>query len=219
MNVINKLLRPLGVRIVREKNRPLPKAGIDPLERNKKATLDQLWGDAAFKDKYEQEHRPLYDSLSAIIASRKLLEGAQSLIDVGCGPGNFLGRLDRTGFTGALSGCDFSESAIAAAAQQCPRAALFTHDIYQPLKARYEVLTCMETLEHLLQPGQALQNLLAASRVCIITVPEGRKDSFRGHINFWSLESWEVFCREAAGKRKLTVQEFNEAKNLVAIFE
>jgi len=36
---------------------------------------------------------------------------AQRLIDVGCGPGNFLAQIHRAGFAGALSGCDFSESA------------------------------------------------------------------------------------------------------------
>jgi hypothetical protein len=77
----------------------------------------------------------------------------------------------------------------------------------------------METLEHLLHPGEALRNLLEASRRCILTVPEGRKDSFRGHINFWSLESWEVLCRDNAGSRNVTVQEFNEDQNLVAIFD
>jgi SAM-dependent methyltransferase len=218
MHIFNKLLRPLGVRIVRERRPRFPKVLVDPLERNKRTTLDQLWDDSAFKDHYEQEHRPFYDSLYEIIVTRGLFKDAQSIIDVGCGPGYFLAHIDQAGFAGELSGCDFSESAISSAAQNCPRAELFLHDVYQPLKKSYDVLTCMETLEHLLHPVEALRNFLSASRLCIITVPEGRKDSFRGHINFWSLESWEVFCQDSAGSRKCTVQEFNNARNLVAVF-
>ena len=32
--------------------------------------------------------------------------------------------------------------------------------------------------------------------IAIITVPEGRRDTSMKHINFWSPESWQVFCKK-----------------------
>ena len=62
--------------MIRETRRTVPVQEVDPMERNKRSTLDQLWSDSAFKDHYEQQHRPLYDSLCAILECRRLLAGA-----------------------------------------------------------------------------------------------------------------------------------------------
>jgi len=35
--------------------------------------------------------------------------------------------------------------------------------------------------------------------ILLITVPNGRNDTFAGHINFWSPESWDVFIEENSG--------------------
>ena len=32
--------------------------------------------------------------------------------------------------------------------------------------------------------------------VLILTVPNGKIDTFMGHINFWSPESWAIFLKE-----------------------
>src|SRR5262249_22983755 len=62
-----------------------------------------------------------------------------------------------------------------------------------------DVVFCIEVLEHLTHPDKALRRLLTMLNtrgVAILTVPNGRLDTFEGHINFWSPESWEVFIRE-----------------------
>ena len=218
MNLINKLLRPFGIKSVRLDATVVRAANYDTLERNQKQTLDRLWSDEAFKKTYEQNHQPLYESLLEIVRAEGLLKAAGSVIDVGCGPGYVLEMIASGGFTGKLSGCDFSDSAIQSAAQRCPGAQLFTHDVYQPLPAHHDLLFCMETIEHLLHPEKALANLLAASRVAVITVPEGRKDFFQGHINFWSPESWQVFCEKNAAGRSVSTRLINQDKNLLAIF-
>jgi hypothetical protein len=38
--------------------------------------------------------------------------------------------------------------------------------------------------------------MLDDSGVALVTVPNGRLDTFDGHINFWSPESWEVFLKQ-----------------------
>ena len=61
------------------------------------------------------------------------------------------------------------------------------------------MIFCIEVIEHLLHPDRALRNvvrMLADSGVALITVPNGRTDTFEGHINFWSPESWDVFVKQ-----------------------
>ena len=217
MNLINKIIAPFGVRLARAGRASGSNSEIATIERNKKDTLNQLWGDIAFKDEYKKNHESLYEGLLQIAKSEGLVDQAESIIDVGCGPGYFLGLLDRIGFKGSLSGCDFAEAAILSASQQCARADLFVHDIYLPLKQSYDLLFCMETLEHLLYPERAFANLLNSSKIAVLTVPEGRKDSFMGHINFWSPESWEIFCRQNAKSKDVVTRVFNGSKNLVAV--
>ena len=56
------------------------------------------------------------------------------------------------------------------------------------------------TLEHLLDPHKALNNLLNASlKNCVLTVPDGRIDNYQGHIIFWSEESFESFLGNYSG--------------------
>lgn len=218
MNLLNKLLRPFGLKAVARDSTVIRPASYDTLERNDKSTLDRLWSDEEFKKTYEQNHQPLYHSLLEIVRAEGLLTGAEDLLDVGCGPGYLVDLLSRAGHTGKLSGCDFSDSAVRSASARCPAASFFTHDIYQALPGRHDLLFCMETIEHLLHPDKALANLLAASRVTVLTVPEGRKDFFQGHINFWSPESWQVFCEKHAEGRRVTTRLINKEKNLLAIF-
>lgn len=47
-----------------------------------------------------------------------------------------------------------------------------------------------------------LKNLIGMvdkSGIALVTVPDGRIDTFEGHINFWSPESWEVFVKDLVG--------------------
>jgi len=62
-----------------------------------------------------------------------------------------------------------------------------------------------EVLEHILHPVTAFRNLLEivmAKGILLITVPNGRYETFSGHINFWSPESWDVFISENSGGLK-----------------
>ena len=102
--------------------------------------------------------------------------------------------------------------------KECPKASFFKHDIYNNLNLHFDLLVCMETLEHLNYPERALGNLLNASNVVILTVPDGRKDSFRGHINFWSMESWKIFIKNFANEEDIFFKMINN-NNLLAIIE
>lgn len=220
---INTVLGFASFELVRKERSRRNESPINPRERNEKRTLDRLWRDREFKAQYLNSHRKkIYSDVIQTISGHGKLISARSIIDVGCGPGFFLEALKAAGFKGSLAGCDFSEGAIESAREVCLNATLFTQDIYQPLDDNYDLIFCMETLEHLLHPDKALANLVASAKTVVLTVPEGRSDSFAGHINFWSLESWEVFIGTAAERssRDFEVKLINDGKNIYgAIWE
>lgn len=95
-----------------------------------------------------------------------------------------------------LFGFDHSLAALEIARRLLLQAEFRMMDIYAPMPdERFDIIFCIEVLEHLLYPDRALRNLtqLAPGGMLILAVPNGRYDHFAGHINFWSPESWRVF--------------------------
>lgn len=77
----------------------------------------------------------------------------------------------------------------------------------------YDVVFLMQVLEHLVEPEAAVRHLvelLADGGTLVLTVPDGRVDSYAaenfnpelqsygGHVNFWSPESWQYFLARVA---------------------
>ena len=219
---INDVLKRIGYQLVKINKDAENKdaENIDPLERNQRETLDKLWSDQNFKKNYlNQKRLKLYGEVRERAINEGLLNDGLRVIDVGCGPGFFLRFLEDKGFKGELIGCDFSDAAVENARKACPTGMFFVHDIYEEIGKRYNMLFCMETLEHLLRPDLALKILCKASERLLLTVPEGRKDSFRGHLNFWSKESFEVFLKTTLPEAKVKVDEFNQGRNLLAVID
>jgi 2-polyprenyl-3-methyl-5-hydroxy-6-metoxy-1,4-benzoquinol methylase len=79
------------------------------------------------------------------------------------------------------------------------------HDIYDSLNNPYDIIICTEVLEHLEYPEESLKNMLLSLNnggKLIISVPDGRKDTFFGHINFWSPESFKIFVGETISNKQ-----------------
>ena len=190
---------------------------FDPIERNDVKTLETLWGDESFRAQYLSNHRKqLYRVVLEKLQALEMFNSNFNLLDVGCGPGFFPRLIKDEGFPGAISGCDFSEQAVSLSESLVPEGRFFKQDIYDPIEDSYEVIVCMETLEHLLHPDRAVRNLAAAAPVLILTVPEGRKDTFRGHLNFWSKDSFEVFLNDTLPEKNIEVNEVADERNLLA---
>ena len=99
-----------------------------------------------------------------------------SILDIGCGEGFNLqylkAHLDNDHIR--LSGMDIRHPALLKAQTLCPSADLFCGNIFQlPVKpAVFDVVLCLEVLEHLQDPDTAIQNILSLSRnYCLFTVP------------------------------------------------
>lgn len=136
----------------------------------------------------------IYEDLLALAK----IEDNLQIADVGCGTGVLVDKLRKQFPNSQIQGFDFSEAKI----EQCrmhfdyEREAFSVHDIYNPLSKKRDILIATEVLEHLEQPGIALRNLISGlnpSGRIFLTVPNGREDTFFGHINFWSPESWPLF--------------------------
>ena len=137
--------------------------------------------------------------------------GPCRVMDVGCGTGHFLLALQRRlGDHAELSGLDFSSVAIARARAVVPSATLRVANAYElPFPdGFFDAVTCIETLEHLKKPKEALAEM---ARICrpgghlIITVPDGDVDDWDGHVSFWTAASLrELLTSLGSGVHEVT---------------
>ncbi|NJO89907.1 MAG: class I SAM-dependent methyltransferase [Chloroflexia bacterium] len=89
-----------------------------------------------------------------------------------------------------------------------------TNYIYKNLNEtpdeQFDFIFCTEVLEHILHPHIPFKNLLKMMKEksgLLITVPNGREDTYAGHINFWSPESWNAFISQNVENHKFETGE------------
>lgn len=154
-----------------------------------------------------KEHQKFFKELIVLLDRNGIDLSGKTIADVGCGIGNLLSHVGRRYNLAGSFGFDFSQVAIDYANARGFNARFFQHDIYESLENQYDFLFCTEVIEHLLYPAHALSNLVAAIKPgggLLVTVPDGRKDTWSGHINFWSPESWQIFIQENTKGMKST---------------
>ena len=168
-----------------------------PLHHNSKEGLNEFYSDVDAVESYLDPG--FYERLIDLLQSHGVDYQQKRIADVGCGTGGLLKAL-RTRFQPlSLTGFEYSEKALDIARSKVPGVEFRYFDVYEGTAGEFDVIFCIEVLEHLLHPDTALRNvvnLLADSGVALVTVPNGRIDTFDGHINFWSPESWEVFLKK-----------------------
>lgn len=193
---------------------------LSAIEHNTEDAFDELFSDDKKIKSYHEKERLLFYS-KIISFCEKLNVGFNNKIiaDVGCGTGKLISYIFEKYKPSKIYGFDFSEKAIAYAKKIAVNAEFKHHDLYNKLNVTFDIIFCTEVLEHLLYPEKALKNLILAmseKSTIIITVPNGRLDTFAGHINFWSPESWEVFINQNSEGLYCKAENLDE-KNLIAI--
>jgi len=116
-----------------------------------------------------------------------------SLLDVGCGNGEFLIEVSRA-FNGTkLTGCDLSHATVKSNRNNLPQVEFHTLDLNETaLNQKFDVVVCMEVIEHCSDYQTSIQHLAAMTREhLVISVPCGplfQIDHMVGHIKHFSPE-------------------------------
>ena len=208
MRIINSLFRLLDIGIYRiSKNQSFPgfvdhtknfDSHIDPTRHNSvefldaNVTLDGM--NAYLEDRHE-----FYQRIINYCVQKNVTFDKVSVLDVGCSGSSLLQKIREQYEPTKVTGFDFSETIIKVSKQIFPNVNYNKFDLVKDApNQNFDLVFCTQVLEHILQPEIALRNLMLmtkSSGKLLITVPNGRIDSYRGHINFWSPESFEYFIR------------------------
>jgi SAM-dependent methyltransferase len=183
---------------------------------NSKASFDGFWrNDAMVREYLGQARQQFYDSV--VEACGDYLHGR--VIDVGCGPGSVLKALAPHGSIQQVYGVDFSGSAIERCREEVPTGMFLKGDIYH-LGCRdqtFDLVFCMETLEHLECATTAIEELFRICRIgghVIITIPNGARDEYVGHMNFWTEQD---FRGALGGREMVNFQYFQDGMSMMFV--
>lgn len=196
--IIKKILSIFGVGIYRIKP-STPGVPIDSVSRNTLEWLNEFYSNPEDVKRYISPGRiAFYHSIIKLCLDKGIPLTKRNIADLGCGTSHLLKFINEEFDDVTLTGFEYSDAAIKVAETVCPKATYFEFDMYQDTSQRFEVVFCVQVFEHLLYPDKALKNCLKMidnGGTLIITVPNGRTDTFIGSINFWSPESWRVFIQ------------------------
>ncbi len=150
-----------------------------------------------------------YKSLVKSVRNLKI----KSVLDVGCGEGFTLNRLEGEGIGKKLEGVDFNKNAIEIGKKLHPDLTLKVSSIYnlEYKNNSFDLVMATEVLEHLEEPKKGLRELIRVSKKYILlSVPNEpffmAANFLRGknlrrwgndieHIQHWSAKSFELWVR------------------------
>lgn len=137
--------------------------------------------------------------------------GARNVLDAGCGEGFLLQYLREDGCAARMSGIDNSLPALRWAVETLPAARLALADVRElPFgDGSFDLVLCLEVLEHLPEPRRGLEELRRVSGgYCLLSVPHEpffRAANFlRGkHLRAWGNDPEHLQNWTAGGFRRL----------------
>jgi SAM-dependent methyltransferase len=150
-------------------------------------------------------------------------ESPRRVLEVGCGEGVVLATLAVRLPGARIDGVELDETALGQARARCPGATLVRGDACElPFEDRsFDLVVCLEVLEHLPEPVRALRELRRVARGgCLLSVPyepffragnllRGKNLTRLGdpsdHIQHWGAREFAAFCgRELAVRVRTT---------------
>ncbi len=156
---------------------------------NDRAAFEAIYRSRRLRREYLAPQRlAFYEAIAATCAAFE----PRSVVDVGCGTGAFLAELLRQCSTlERVVGIDHARAGIDQLRKTLPRAEGIIGDIHELDRFRdeFELVICMEVLEHVDRPQQVLavlERMCAPGGRIVITVPNGVNDTYAGHLHFWS---------------------------------
>ena len=173
-------------------------------EDNSVAAYDQLWGDEGNLEAFRTEADGIREKLTTEIVDciETGIPDSADVVDIGCGVGDLLAEVRQRKPGVEVSGLDFSQKAVDAAATTFPNSKFmqFVIDRILPYEtAGFDVVMCTDVLEHLDHPKVIAMELIRICRpggLVVIVVPDGDIDQFLGHYWFWNEESLYAMLAE-----------------------
>jgi len=144
------------------------------------------------------------------------------VLEVGCGEGLVIHYLSRRLPGARIDGLELDAGALARARALCPEVSLVRGDLFTlPFRnGSYDLVLCLEVLEHLPEPGRALQEVRRVSAGgCLLSVPHEpffrlgnlvrgkhlrRLGDPADHLQHWSARAFRAFCGRHLAVRTAT---------------
>lgn len=139
----------------------------------------------------------------------------KTVLDAGCGEGFTLNKLMLNQIGQSIEGVEYTKEAIAFGKKLFPKANIKHGSIYDlPYKDNsFDLVVCTEVLEHLEDPKKAMSEIARVSKkYVVLSVPNepffmlsnffrgknlSRLGNEPGHINHWTIISFQNFLEEA----------------------
>ena len=157
------------------------------------------------------------------VSDLAVTERPRRVLEVGCGEGIVLATLAARLPGTRFDGLELDETSLAQARARCPDARLVRGDACElPFEARsFDLVVCLEVLEHLPEPARALRELRRVARAgCLLSVPHepffrlgnvlrgknlARLGDPSDHVQHWGARDFAAFCgRELAVRVRTT---------------
>lgn len=136
-----------------------------------------------------------------------------SVLDAGCGTGVLLQKIFEKYPHVTLTGSEYSSQGIDIAKKRLPNAEFFSIDLATDVLGQYDLVTCIDVLEHIEDDNAALRKLLAMTKkYMILSVPLGPLHKFKveeermGHVHGYSRLELEEKIRDAGFEIIRTIQ-------------
>jgi len=222
---MNIILRPLtrflkknGYRIFRIPKRrvqiTVPEKELRSIERilrefSAGTSLTELRDLQALQKYLSPERISLFWELVDLCLDQGVSLDDMDITDIGSGMAYLFRRIHQKSRPKRMYGYDTFEEIHELASMICPEGVYLNSSLYE-VKDQYDVVFCMEVLEHLVDPEGGMKHLIKCVResesgYLVLSVPNGRydfqeagkiredKQPYWGHIHFWSPESWHLF--------------------------
>ena len=171
------------------------------MEANDQSAYEKMFADDLNIKIYMDKNRLKFlESVVELAVSKINIFSKKHILDVGCGTGDLLNILIQNEIGETHLGIDYASTAERVVKSINENIDFLFGDLYElNLPQKYDLVFCTEVIEHVATPRKFVEKILQTMDTgghLIITVPDGRKDTWVGHRNFWSPESFEEFIAE-----------------------